>query len=197
MIETIPKRSGTSFILKKGQFLKVINPEGGQVSDMILINKDDIREKISSGKTLDYEEILLITTNNYLWSNRSNKMMKIIEDTNGRNDFLLAPCDQKTFNHFYNIKSPQPSCLSNLYKHLQDYEIPIDAIPTAFNIFMNVTFASDGTLKVLPPTAKSGDYVLFKAKMNLIVALTACGAKASNGGEFKSIQYEVLEDYES
>ncbi|MDG3582281.1 urea carboxylase-associated family protein [Galbibacter pacificus] len=192
MIYTISKLCGTAFTLKKGQYLKVINPEGAQVSDMILVNPHDIKEKISSGKTLDFEESILISTNNFLWSNRSNKMMQIIEDTNDRNDFLLAPCDSSTFAHFYDMHDPHPSCLDNLARHLKKYGIMHDEIPTAFNIFMNVAFDSMGTIRVLPPTAVAGDYVLFKAEMDLLVALTACSAKDSNGGCFKSIQYEII-----
>lgn len=80
------------FLLRKGEYLKVIDPRGEQVSDMAAFNTDDTREKLSSRKTLDFESTLLLTKGNFLWSNRSRKMMKITEDTNGRNDFLLAPC---------------------------------------------------------------------------------------------------------
>ena len=81
MICEIKKQSGAAFLLKKGEKLKVIDPQGEQVSDMVLFNAHDTREKISSGKTLDFQESLLITKGDYLWSNRSNKMMKILEDT--------------------------------------------------------------------------------------------------------------------
>ena len=74
----IEKQTGVAFKLNQGQKLKVIDPEGGQVSDMVLFNALDVREKLSSGKTLDFEETLLISTGHYLWSNRSNQMMKIL-----------------------------------------------------------------------------------------------------------------------
>jgi len=193
MIVRIPPRSADSFKLKKGQRLKVQNPEGKQVSDMILINEHDINEKLSSGKTFDYEESVLITKGNYIWSNRSNKMVYIVEDTCGRNDFLLAPCDSKTFTHFYDSHDAEPSCLGNLSEQLKKFGIIQDAIPTAFNLFMNVKMASDGSLRVLPPMAGIDDFIEFRAEMDLIVALTACSAKDSNGGSFKSIAYELLD----
>lgn len=189
----IPPKSGASLELKKGQILKVIDIEGMQVSDILFMNKADKEEKISSGKTFDFEESILLTKGNYLWSNRSNKMVKIIEDTNGRNDFLLAPCDRKTFKHFYGMEEYQPSCFENLYKNLEQYGIGKDDIPTAFNIFMNVVFEKSGKITVDPPTSKSGDYVCFEAQMDLIVALTACSAKDSNGGSFKPIGYEIVD----
>lgn len=191
-MEKIEKQTGTAFKLKKGQKLKVIDPEGEQVSDMVLFNAEDIREKISSGKTMDFEESILITKGNYLWSNRSRKMMKILEDTNGRNDFLLAPCSPETFQIMYNNPEYHPSCFENLYTNLKPFGIEPDDVPTAFNIFMNVQFSPDGKLSVDPPTSSPGDYVLFEAQMDLIVALTACSAEDSNNGSFKPIHYEII-----
>lgn len=191
---TIHKQSGKAFYLKKGDVLTVVDPEGMQVSDMVLFNSDDLDEKLSSGKSLDFEESILLTTGNFLWSNRSRKMMEILEDTNGRNDFLLAPCSKETFEIMYNYSGDHPSCLDNLAKNLKPMGIKQDDIPTAFNIFMNVQFDEKGKLSVLPPTSKAGDYVKFRAQMDLLVCLTACSAEDSNGGSFKPIQYSVNRD---
>ena len=187
----INKQSAQAFTIKKGDILTVIDPLGQQVSDMVVFNSLDHNEKLSSGKSLDFEASILLTTGNYLWSNRSNKMMKIIEDTNGRNDFLLAPCSQETFTIMYNHKGEHPSCLNNLYQNLKPYGITKDQIPTAFNIFMNVHFNTEGKITVCPPTSKAGDYIKFRAEMDLLICLTACSAEDSNGGSFKPIHYNI------
>lgn len=191
-MKIIKPKSGESVILKKGETLIVYDIDGQQVSDMLLFSLNDVNEKISSGKTFDYEETILISKGNFIWSNRSNKMVYIKEDTNGRNDFLLAPCDQKTMEHFYNIQKDHPSCFSNLYNKLKQFGISKDDIPTAFNIFMNVTFNNLGKVNVMPPTSKKGDYISFEAQMDLIVGLTACSALDSNGGSFKPIGYKIV-----
>lgn len=188
----IERQTGTAFKLRKGQKLRVIDPQGEQVSDLVLFNAEDIREKISSGKTMDFEESVLISRGNHLWSNRSRKMMKILEDTNGRNDFLLAPCSPETFQIMYDNPEYHPSCFENLYTSLKPFGIEPDDVPTAFNIFMNVQFASDGKITVDPPLSKAGDYILFEAEMDLVVALTACSAEDSNNGSFKPIHYEII-----
>ncbi|HER39700.1 MAG TPA: urea carboxylase-associated family protein [Salinimicrobium catena] len=193
MVQVINKQTGRAFKIQKGQKLKVIDPQGEQVSDMVLFNAEDPREKISSGKTLDFEESILISKGNFLWSNRSQKMMEILEDTNGRNDFLLAPCSPETFKIMYNNPDYHPSCFENLYTSLKPFAIEPDDVPTAFNIFMNVQFDEKGKLSVDPPLSKAGDHVLFEAKMDLIVALTACSAEDSNNGSFKPIHYEILD----
>ena len=59
---------------------------------------------------------------------------------------------------------------------------------------MNVPVGADGSLEVLPPTGKPGQYTEFRACMDLIVGLTACSAYASNGGDFKPIGYSIHEE---
>lgn len=193
MKNKIPPQSGTAFKIQKGSRLKVIDPQGEQVSDMVIFNADDLAEKLSAGKTMDFEETILITKNHHLWSNRSQKMMKIIEDTNGRNDILLAPCSPQTFQIMYGDTEYHPSCLENLSTHLADFGIAPDDIPSAFNIFMNVQFQPDGKLSVEPPQSKAGDYIIFEALMDLIVGLTACSAEKSNNYSLKPIEFEILE----
>ncbi|HCS17096.1 MAG TPA: urea carboxylase-associated protein, partial [Erythrobacter sp.] len=87
--------------MAKGASLTVIDPEGSQVSDLLAYNAQDVREAISNGRTFDYEETLHLSTGNRLWSNRSNPMLSIVEDTVRRHDFLLTPCSTATFEHFY------------------------------------------------------------------------------------------------
>lgn len=190
----IPPQTGKAFTMKKGQILTVMDPEGMQVSDMVLFNLHDYGEKISSGKTLDFEESILLTAGNSLWSNRSRKMVRISTDTNGRNDFLLAPCSKETFEIMYDYSGYHPSCLENLTKNLEPFGITQDDIPNAFNIFMNVQFDVSGKISVLPPTSKPGDYVEFEALMDLLVCLTACSAEDSNGGTFKPIHYLIKDN---
>jgi len=192
-MEIIEKQSGVAFKLKKGQKLKVIDPEGEQVSDMVLFNASDRGEKLSSGKTLDFEETIFISKENALWSNRSQIMMRILEDTNGRNDFLLAPCSPETFEIMYGKDGYHPSCFENLSTNLQKFNISPDDIPTAFNIFMNVEVAEDGKISVKPPKSQAGDYILFQAEMDLIVGLTACSAEESNNFSFKPIHYQIID----
>nr|WP_243414963.1 urea carboxylase-associated family protein [Altererythrobacter segetis] len=189
----IPPRSGAAFTLGKGQVLRVIDPEGRQVSDLLAYNVADVREAISNGRTFDYEETIALTAGHRLWSNRSNPMLSIVEDTVGRHDFLLTPCSEATFRHFYPEHPVHPGCFGNLAEALAPYGVEADMIPCAFNLFMNVPVTPDGRLRVDPPMSRPGDYIRLRAEMDLVVGLTACSAYASNGGSFKPIHYQ-LED---
>ena len=80
MAERIPPRSGTAFKLRKGQVLSVIDPEGEQVSDLVAFNTLDVREYLSSGRSIDYAGRIFLTAGDLLYSNRSRPMLSIIED---------------------------------------------------------------------------------------------------------------------
>jgi uncharacterized protein YcgI (DUF1989 family) len=190
--EVIAPRSGTAFTIQKGQTLLVIDPQGGQVADLLAINAADTREMLSSGRTLDYAERIYLTTGDKLYSNRSNVMLEIVHDDVGRHDFLLTPCSEATFRLCYDNEPPHQGCHGNLAAALKPYGIEEDAIPVAFNCFMNVPVdGQTGKFKVLPPLSKAGDTITFVAQMDLIIGLTACSAPASNGGSFKPIHYEL------
>jgi uncharacterized protein YcgI (DUF1989 family) len=191
-IKTIPPRSGAGFILDKGQTLTVIDPEGRQVSDLLAYNRADVREAISSGRTLDYASRLYLTTGDKLYSNRSNVMLEIVSDDVGRHDFLLTPCSKETFAIIYGDTDPHRGCFGNLAEALAPWGIEPDQIPVAFNCFMNVPIdGTTGAFTVEPPLSKAGDTIVFRAEMDLVIGMTACSALQSNGGSFKPIQYRI------
>ena len=192
MPHEIAPRSGTAFTLDKGQRLTVIDPEGEQVADLLAYNRADVGEAISSGRTLDYASRIYLTAGDPLYSNRSNIMLRIIEDDVGRHDFLLTPCSQDTFRIIYGDEHPHRGCFGNLAAALASYGVTEDAIPTAFNCFMNVPVdGATGALRVEAPLSKAGDRVVFEAEMDLVIGLTACSALQSNNGSFKPIHWQV------
>ena len=188
----IPRRSGAAFELKRGQRLTVCDPEGEQVSDMVAYNKADPRELISNGRTFDYQDTIYLTTGHKLYSNRSNIMLHIERDDVGRHDFLLTPCSKDTFRILYGDDDPHRGCFGNLAAALEPFGIGADAIPCAFNIFMNVPVNGEtGRFSVEPPLSKAGDCISFRAEMDLIIGLTACSAPTSNNGTMTPIDYRI------
>jgi uncharacterized protein len=186
--------TGVAFELKAGQILTVIDPEGEQVADMLAFNAHDKGEVISSGRTLDYASRLFLTTGDSLYSNRSNVMMNIVEDTVGRHDFLLTPCSKDTFRIIYGDADPPPGCFGNLAAALAPHWIRPDSLPVTFSCFMHVVVDADtGTLQVLPPLSTAGDFITFHARIDLIVGLTACSSRQSNNGSVKPIDYFIDE----
>ncbi len=193
MITEIAPRSGVAFELQRGQRLKVIDPQGEQVADLLAYRQGDVGEVLSSGRSIDYASKIYLSTGDSLYSNRSNVLLDIVEDTVGRHDFLLTPCSAEMFRIIYGEEHSHRGCFGNLAAALAPYGIVGDQIPTAFNIFMNVPIDSaTGVVSVKPPLSKPGDYIVFEAKADLIIGLTACSAGQTNNFRYKPIHYEVL-----
>ncbi len=186
-------QTGTAFEIKKGQCLRVTDLEGEQVADLVAFARADKSEWLSSGRSIDYANNIYLTTGDILYSNRSRPMFTITADDVGRHDFLLTPCSRETFEIIYKNTNEHPSCFANLSRPLAQFEIEPDAIPTTFNIFMNVEIAPDGRLSILPPRSKAGDAITLRAEMDLIVGLTACSAEMSNNYKFKPIGFRILD----
>lgn len=194
MIRRIEPRSGVAFELACGQRLKVIDPQGEQVADLLAYRRDDIGEALSSGRSIDYAASIYLGIGDLLYSNRSNAMLEIVEDTVGRHDFLLTPCSAEMFRIIYGDAKPHRGCFGNLAAALAPYGVAADQIPTAFNIFMNVAVDADtGAVSVLPPLSRAGDYIVFEARQDLVIGLTACSAGQSNNFTYKPIHYEIMD----
>lgn len=188
----IPACSGVSFGLRQGQVLSVIDPEGEQVADLVAYNQQDLAEHLSSGRSIDYASRMLLTTGDVIYSNRSIPMLTIVHDDVGRHDFTLTPCSKDTFRIIYGDTNPPHGCQGNLEQALASFGIVGDAIPIAFNVFMNVRVdGATGQISVLPPLSKPGDCTKFRAEMDLIIGLTACSAGQSNNFKYKPIHYRI------
>jgi uncharacterized protein YcgI (DUF1989 family) len=189
----IPPQSGHGLQLRAGQTLRVLSPLDEQVADVVAFAREDSREWLSSGRTFDYAESIRVVQGSVLYSNRSNAMFTVTEDTVGCHDFLLTPCSQEMFAK-QGISGHHPSCLENLALGLKPYGIGRDAIPTSLNLFMRVEVDGEsGRISILPPPSRAGDFVDLRAEMDLIVAVSACSAELSNNGTFKPIDVVVLE----
>jgi uncharacterized protein len=185
-------QTGGALTIAPGELLKIIDPRGEQVSDLMSFARDDTREWLSSGRTIDFANTIYLTTGHTLYSNRSRPMWTIVEDTVGRHDFLLTPCSPDTFRIIYGTTGHHPSCFENLAMAFAPFGIAPDTIPTTLNVFMNVEVAPSGELNILPPRSRAGDYIVLRAEMDMIVGVTACSAELSNNGTFKPIDVELL-----
>lgn len=184
--------SAKAFQLRAGDTIRIIDPCGQQVADIVMFAADDFREALSNGRSFDYASTIRLTTGNLIYSNRNRPLAKITADTVGMHDFLLAPCSTDTWRICYDDPADQrPGCFGNLSTALAKFGIDPDDIPTAFNCFMNVALDEAGRLTVLPPISVAGSFIEFQAQLDLIVGLTACSASQSNNGSFKPIHYQI------
>lgn len=193
--QRIAPQTGAAFQINAGELLRITDPDGAQVCDLIAFDRRDTRHALSSGRSIDYANNIYLSTGDTLYSNRSEPFFEIERDDVGRHDFLLTPCSPETFALLYDdAPADHPSCFMNLVENLAAYKIEPDQIPTTFNIFMNVGVGADGELSIERPRSKPGDCIELRAMTDLIVGLTSCSAEKSNDGSFGPIDFEVLRD---
>jgi len=193
-MQRLQPQTGTGLRLRAGDRLVVVDPTGGQVSDLFCVAGDGGADWLSSGRSIDYANAMYFSTGATLYSNASRPMLTIEEDTCGRHDFLLTPCSQATFDLLYPDfgGAPHPSCYDNLCAALAPFGVAPGTISTTFNIFMNVWFEPGGEMHIDPPTSRAGDRFVVRAEMDLMVGVTACSAEKSNGGVCKPMDIEVV-----
>lgn len=191
-MQRLQPQTGCAFSLSSGQALEICDPEGRQVADVAAFSQHDVRESFSSGRTLDYNEQVYLTTGATLYSNRSSQMLTIESDDVKRHDYLLTPCSSRMF-ELLRGESGHPSCLSNLARALSAFGIAEDDIHCTFNAFMNVSLSESGRVTVFEPGSKAGDKIVLRAQMDLIVGLTACSSEHSNAGRCKPIDFRILD----
>ena len=188
----IKPMSFAAVALKKGNSLRIVDLEGGQVADLTAFNAHESSEWLSNGRSFDYGGTIRFTTGATLYSNRSRAMFSITEDTVGRHDFLYTACSDEMYRIQYGTDGYHPNCLDNLREGLGQLDIDPVEIPTPFNVFMNVSVREDGRLVVEPPISGDGDSVVFRAEMDLAIAISACPSETCNGGSQKSIGFEIV-----
>jgi len=179
--QLVPAAGGTGVRLARGEHLRIIDIEGGQTGDLMAFSQDG-GERLSNGRSFDYNGKIYLTTGDVLWSDRSSPMLTIVEDGVGRHDFLYSSCSIEMYRMQYGVTGYQANCHDNLLAALRELGIEAKSLPTAFNFFMNVDVLPDGRLKILEPRCRAGDSMVLRAEMDLAIALTACPAATCNGG---------------
>ncbi|GAA0707350.1 urea carboxylase-associated family protein [Dokdonella soli] len=192
--QLVPAAGGAGLRLKRGELLRVIDPEGGQSGDLLVYSEDG-RERLSNGRTFDYDGKIYVSTGDVLWSDCSNPMMTIVADQVGRHDFLYSACSLEMYRIQYGATGYHANCTDNLCSALRELGIEPEPLPTPLNLFMNVEIAADGRLVFAPPKSRAGDSIVLRAEMALVVALSSCPASTCNdGAPARPLAFEILND---
>jgi uncharacterized protein len=187
-----------SFEIEAGQRFKLSQPEGEQVADMITFNRDDPRELLSMHSSRAINLNWRLTKPHVLYSNRSNKMWEIEEDLTAENYCGGGYCSEHLNVARYGEPGRgAPSCQSNLEKAVKGYGMDRQSfnVDACFNVFMTVAYDADGVWEIREPKGKPGDYILMRALMPQIVAISNCPVlfNACNNFKLKPLSLEILQ----
>lgn len=183
----VPARSGKGFVVKKGQRIRVIEVDGGQIGDFVVFNEQNLRERFNQARTKSNQGKIFITTGDKLYSKFNNVLMTITEDTYGIHDLQYGMCSRwiyesgqyHSFMEKFTIGGPLgvPSwgCWENLTEALKGWNIPPEDIPDPLNIFQTVEIdLRTGRMGIVNGRSKPGDSITFLAEMDCLAALSAC-----------------------
>jgi uncharacterized protein len=171
---TIPKSSGASFNVSKGQVLRVIEVEGPQAADLMVLNTHDYQESYSAWFTRQRSRSFTRAEKIYSKLPAGNVMFTVLNYREGI--FWLTPgrCNSYLYSQQYGISGYHKSCHDILKDCLKEYGIEEWNLPDVLNLFMKAVFTSDGTYSFEPSPVVQGDSIDLRAEMDCLVAVSAC-----------------------
>jgi len=190
--EIIPARTAGAFTLKKGQFLRVIDVMGKQVSDTTYYNLHNLKEKSCPGATeaalrtpgrvsqgIDFYAGKL-TVGNKILSTLFNPMLTLVYETpapGGTHHLGQGRmCSRWWFEKVAGEKG-RNGCLELMAKALKDgdFDVKMEEIPDPITFFMRIEINPEThAWEIREPWTRPGDLVELRAEMDLVAVLTAC-----------------------
>jgi uncharacterized protein len=188
----IPRQSGRAVRLGRGEVLRVIDPEGEQVADLVAFGDPDRAEVFSAAQTREVARTLFVSTGHVLYATSGAPLLTIVADDVGRHDLLFPPCRPEMYRRIYG-QEDHPNCLENLAGALAPYGVALAEVPMPFNIFQHTVVHPDGRMEVRTPLSKPGDAILLRAERNLLIAVSSCSVDGSacNGYNPTAIDLEI------
>lgn len=191
----VPGGFARSFEAKKGQLVKVIDIDGGQVADFFAFNRNDLKEKLSPSHTYMSALSLQIKPGYILRTDLRRPIFEVIEDTAKCHDLLLPACDEQRYIVDYGITDPHRNCVQNFEDVLEKYNLNRKNFNNPVNFFQRTKITDDGQLIQEEGVSKPGDYILLECKMDIIGAISACPIDVNpiGGNKITDILIQVLE----
>ena len=167
-----------SYIVKKGQYIQVMDVQGRECSDFQAFGLRAISKN-------QFEDIDPTTTRSLMgslypkpglyakyYSISQQPLMEIVHDTVGRHDAFGLACSAK---YYEEMGYPgHVNCSDNLNIEGDKYDIPYRKGWPAINFFFNTLNDDTNAIFMNDPLTRPGDYVLMRALTDLVCFSTAC-----------------------
>ncbi len=193
-LETIPARKGRAIRLSRGQALKIINVSGHQVVDTWAFSADDVSEFFSAEHWRATVGHIMPRVGDKLITNRRRAILTFEEDTSpGIHDTIIAACDAYRYG-LLGCTDYHDNCTDNLSAAMRAIGITDHETPSPLNMWMNIPVAQNGDTSWGEPVSKPGDYVVLRAELDCIIALSNCPQDILpvNKGKLAETQYAIL-----
>ena len=178
--ETVPGGGHTSFVLKRGQLLRITDIEGGANVSLLLLNAHEKSERLNLPDTLKCQHTARLTAGHCLYSDMGRVLAAITADTCGWHDSMGGLLNAAEVAEKYGQGRYQElrngffrNGMDNLLVELGKWDLGLADLLMNLNLFSKVTVDSDGCFHFEAGNSKAGDYIELYAPMDTLVVLTA------------------------
>ena len=178
--ETVPGGGHTSFVLKRGQLLRITDIEGGANVSLLLLNAHEKSERLNLPDTLKCQHTAKLTAGHCLYSDMGRILAAITADTCGWHDSMGGVLNAAEVAEKYGQGRYQElrngffrNGMDNLLVELGKWDLGLADLLMNLNLFSKVTVDSDGCFHFEAGNSKAGDYIELYAPMDTLVVLTA------------------------
>lgn len=178
--ETVPGGGHTSFVLKRGQLLRITDLEGGANVSLLLFNAAEKSERLNLPDSLKCQHTAKLTAGHCLYSDMGRVLAAITADSCGWHDSIGGVLNaaevaekygagryQELRNGFYRNGN------DNLLVEMGKWNLNLQDLLMNLNLFSKVTVDAEGALQFEAGNSRAGDYIELYAPMDTLVVLTA------------------------
>jgi urea carboxylase-associated protein 1 len=171
----VPARAPWSGLVRKGQYLRIIDVEGQQAVDTLFYNANKFSERYSAQATLAAQGSAYIGAGTQLLSNEGRIMATMVADSSGDHDTCAGACScESNTVRFGHHTRYMHACRENFVVELSKYGMDKRDIVSNINFFMNVPILPNGDLAIVDGMSKPGDYVELRAEMDVLCVISNC-----------------------
>jgi aminomethyltransferase len=180
-------QTAEAYFVKAGDYIQIIDVDGRQCTDFECFSASKLDKGI--------EHALDVTTTRTLmghaypmpglhakyYDQEMLPLVEVVQDTCGRHDAFAMACTEKYYN---DIGYPgHVNCSTNFNHALAEYGVAPRRGWMAINFFFNTSLDDHGVLYTDEPWSRPGDYVLLRAKTDIVCVSSACpdDTTAANG----------------
>ncbi|MGK8471807.1 urea amidolyase associated protein UAAP1 [Stutzerimonas stutzeri] len=178
--ETVPGGGHTSFILKRGQLLRLTDLEGGANVSLMLLNAQEKSERLNLPDTLKGQHTAKLTAGHCLYSDMGRVLAAITADTCGWHDSFGGVLNADEVMEKYGQGRYQElrngffrNGTNNLLVEMGKWNLNLQDLLMVLNLFSRVDVTANGAFAFHQGHSKAGDYIELYAPMDTLVILTA------------------------
>ncbi|WP_137887966.1 urea amidolyase associated protein UAAP1 [Pseudomonas sp. 2FE] len=178
--ETLPGGGHTSFVLKRGQLLRLTDLEGGANVSLMLLNAVEKSERLNLPDSLKCQHTAKLSAGHCLYSDMGRVLAAITADTCGWHDSFGGVLNAAEVEEKYGPGRYQElrngyfrNGVDNLLVEMGKWNLNLQDLLMTLNLFSKVTVDADGCFHFEANHTKAGDYLELYAPMDTLVVLTA------------------------